>query len=160
MADIVGDGFIKVYAVLTIASIAAPTVAEMNAGLKLQDKVTADGLVGFKPATADVDTTALDSDFDTVLGGRASFSGMMLRLKKQDGTDTIYNTLIRRYRFYCVIRRSVNEATAWAAGDKVAVHPVECGETAWVDFEPNTLERFEVPLKPYSEPNLRAVVAA
>jgi len=159
MADIVGDGFIKVYAVLTIANIAAPTVAELNAGLKLQDKITKDGLIGFRPETADVDTTALDSDFDTVLGGRASFSGMMLRIKKQDGTDTIYNTLVRRYRFYTVIRRSVDEGTAWTIADKVAVHPVECGETAWVDPEPNTLERFEVPLKPYLTPNLRAVVA-
>jgi hypothetical protein len=159
MADIVGDGFIKVYAVLTIASIAAPTVAELNAGLKLQDKITKDGLIGFRPETADVDSSALDSDFDTVLGGRASFSGMMLRLKKQTATDTIYNTLIRRYRFYCVIRRSVDEATAWTVADKVQVHPVECGETAWVDPEPNTLERYEVPLKPYLEPNLRAVVA-
>lgn len=159
MADIVGDGFIKAYAVLTIANIAAPTVAELNAGLKLQDKILADGLIGFRPETADVDTSALDSTFNTVLGGRASFSGMMLRLKKQDGTDTIYNTLIRRYRFYMVIRRSVLEATAWTAADKVAVHPVECGETAWVDFEPNMLERYEVPLKPYLTPNLRAVVA-
>ena len=160
MADIVGDGFVKVYAVLTIADIAAPTVAELNAGLKLQDKITADGLIGFRPETADVDTSALDSTFNTVLGGRASFSGMMLRLKKQDGTDTIYNTLIRRYRFYCVIRRSVAEATAWTAADLAAVHPVECGETAWMDFEPNMLERYEVPLKPYLTPNLRAVVAA
>lgn len=159
MADIVGDGFIKVYSVLTIADIAAPTVAELNAGLKAQDKITADGLIGFRPETADVDTSALDATFNTVLGGRASFSGMMWRLKKQDGTDTLYNTLIRRYRFYAVIRRSVDSDTAWTVGDKVQVHPVECGETAWVDFEPNMLERFEVPLKPYAEPNLRAVVA-
>jgi hypothetical protein len=159
VADIVGDGFIRVSAVLTIANIAAPTVAELNAGLALQNKIVADGLIGFRPETADVDTSALDSTFNTVLGGRASFSGMMLRIKKQDGTDTIYNTLIRRYRFYCVIRRSVDQATAWTIGDKVAVHPVECGETAWVDFEPNMLERYEVPLKPYLTPNLRAVVA-
>lgn len=159
MADIVGDGFIKVYAVLTIANIAAPTVAELNAGLKLQDKITKDGLIGFRPETADVDTSALDSDFDTVLGGRAGFSGMMLRIKKQDGTDTIYNTLVRRYRFYCVIRRSSDEAAVWAIGNKVAVHPVECGLHAWVDPEPNMLERYEVPLKPYLEPNVDAVVA-
>jgi hypothetical protein len=159
MADIVGDGFIKVYSVLTISNIALPTVAELNAGIKLQSLITADGFIGFRPETADVPTSALDATFDTVLGGRASFSGMMLRLKKQDGTDTVYNTLIRRYRHYIVIRRSVLEGTAWTVADKVAVHPVECGETAWVDPEPNVLERYEVPLKPYLAPNLRAVVA-
>jgi hypothetical protein len=159
MADIVGDGFTRVYSVLTIANIAAPTVAELNAGIALQSIITADGFVGFRPETADVDTSALDSTFNTVLGGRASFSGMMLRLKKQDGTDTIYNTLVRKYRFYVVVRRSLDSNTAWTAAQKVQVHPVECGETAWMDPEPNVLERYEVPLKPYATPNLRATVA-
>jgi len=159
MADIVGDGFIRVYAVPTIASLAAPTVAELNAGIKLQSLITADGLIGFRPETADVDTSALDAVFNTALPGRASFSGMMLRLKKQDGTDTVYNTLVKGYRFFTVIRRSVAEGTAWTIGDKAQVHPVACGETAWVDPEPNVLERYEVPLKPYLSPNLRAVVA-
>jgi hypothetical protein len=159
MADIVGDGFIRVYAVPSIAVLTAPTVAECNAGIKLQALITADGLIGFKPDTADVDTSALDSTFNTALPGRASFSGMMLRLKKQDGTDTVYNTLIKGYRFFTVIRRSVAEGTAWTIGDKVQVHPSACGETAWVDPEPNVLERYEVPIKPYLAPALRAVLA-
>lgn len=159
MADIVGDGFIRVYAVPTIANLNAPTVAELNAGIKLQALITADGLIGFRPETADVDTSALDSTFNTALPGRASFSGMMLRLKKQDATDTVYNTLIRGYRFYTVIRRSVAESTAWTTLDKVQVHPTACGETAWVDPEPNVLERYEVPLKPFLAPALRGVVA-
>jgi len=146
---------------LYVAALAlGPTVAECNAGFKLQHLITADGFIGFKPDTADVDTSALDATFNTVLPGRASFSGMMLRLKKQDGTDTVYNTLVRLYRFYVVVRRSVDEATAWTAADKVQIHPVACGETAWVDPEPNMLERYEVPLKPYLEPNLRGVVQA
>lgn len=159
MADIVGDGFIRVYAVPAIANLAAPTVAECNAGIKLQGLITADGFIGFRPDTADVSTSALDATFDTSLPGRASFSGMMLRLKKQDGTDTVYNTLVKGYKFFAVVRRSVAEGTAWTIADKVQVHPVACGETAWVDPEPNVLERYEVPLKPYAAPNLRAVLA-
>jgi hypothetical protein len=159
MADILSDGNIKVYAVPTIVDIAAPTVAECNAGIKLQDKITADGFIGFKPDTADVDTSALDATFNTAKPGRASFSGMMLRLKKQDGTDTIYNTLIRNYTFYVVVRQSSDSDDAWASTNKVRVYPVTCGEVAHIDPEPNTLERYEVPLKPSSEPNLRAVVA-
>src|SRR3954468_14581504 len=159
MADIVGDGFIRVYAVPTIANLAAPTVAELNAGIKLQALITADGLIGFRPETADVDTSALDSTFNTALPGRASFSRMMRRLKKRDAPDTVYNTLVRGYRFYTVIRRSSAESTAWATGDRVQVHPTACGETAWVDPEPNVLERYEVPLKPFLAPALRGVVA-
>lgn len=159
MADVLSDGNIKVYAVPTISNIGAPTTTELNAGIKLEDKITADGLIGFKPDTADVDTSALDSTFNTTKPGRASFSGQMLRLKKQDGTDTVYNTLIRGYVFYVVIRRSSVSSGAWASADKVSVYPVTCGEVAHLDPEPNTLERYEVPLKAHLTPNLRAAVA-
>jgi hypothetical protein len=50
--------------------------------------MTPDGLTGFEPSTADVDNSALNSTFDTKTIGRDSFSGTMLRLKKQSGTDT------------------------------------------------------------------------
>lgn len=159
MADIISDGNIRVYAVPTIANTAAPTTAELNAGLSLQSKITADGFIGFDPDTADVDTSALDSTFNTARPGRTSFSGMMLRIKKQDGTDTTYNTLIRNYSFYVVVRRSVSSDNAWAAAQKVEVYPVVCGETKLLNPEPNTLERYEVPLKPSATPNLRATTA-
>ena len=86
MPDITADGKTRVSWVPTIANINAPTVSELNAGILLQTTITADGLIGFKPDTADVDTSALDSLFNTVVNGRTSFSGTMLRLKKQSGT--------------------------------------------------------------------------
>lgn len=159
MADIVSDGRTRVSWVPTIANIAAPTTAELNAGTLLHDTLTADGLVGFQPETADVPTTSLASTFNTTRNGRTSFSGTLLRLKKQDGTDTIYNLLVKDTAGYVVIRRSVLATTAWAASDKVAVYPAVCGETAMVDPEENTLERYEVPIKITSSPNQRAVAA-
>lgn len=159
MADITADGKTRVYWVTTIANINAPTTSELNAGIALQSTLTADGLVGFKPDTADVDTSALDSTFNTMVNGRTSFSGTLLRLKRQSGTDTIFTTLTRDTAGYVVIRRSIASTTAWASTQGCEVYPALCGEVARVDVEPNTVERYEIPIKITSSPALRAAVA-
>jgi hypothetical protein len=148
MADITADGKTRVYWVTTIANINAPTTTELNAGIALQSTMTADGLAGFQPATADVDTSALDSTFNTMVNGRTSFSNTLLRLKKQSGTDTIFTTLTRD-----------TATTAWASADKVEVYPALCGEVSRMDPEPNTVERYEIPIKITASPALRSAVA-
>jgi len=160
VADIPVDGKTRVAYVPTIASKSAPTVAELNAGILLQSTMTADGLVGFEATTADVDTTSLASEFDTVTVGRDSFSNTMVRLKKQTGTDTIYDTLTKGTAGYIVVRRYVAQATAWAADQKVNVYPIICGRERELPPEANTVARYEVPTKINDEPVLRATVAA
>jgi hypothetical protein len=159
MPDITADGKTRVYWVTTIANINAPTTTELNAGIALNSTITADGLVGFKPDTADVDTSALDSTFNTMVNGRTSFSGTLLRLKKQSGTDTIFTTLIRDAAGYIVIRRSIAATTAWTSTQPCEVYPSLCGEVARVDVEPNSLERYEIPIKITASPALRSAVA-
>lgn len=159
MADITADGKTRVYWVTTIANIAAPTTTELNAGISLQSTLTADGLMGLSPDTADVDTSSLASTFSTAVNGRTSFSGTGLRLKKQSGTDTIFTTLVRDTAGYLVVRRSISESTAWASSQACQVYPALCGEVKHLDPEPNTIERYEVPLKITATPNLRAAVA-
>ena len=160
MADIVNDGKIKVSWVPTIAVKAAPTVTEIEAGQDLEELITADGLVGFEAETAEVDTTSIASTFDYKQPGRASFSGTLLRLKKQSATDTAFTTLVRGTAGYVVIRRYVDSTDAWAAEDEVSVYPVVCGETRELTPEANTVARYEVPMMVSSMPALRAVVAA
>lgn len=160
MADIIGDGKTRVSWVTAIANKAAPTVAELNAGIQLQRTMTADGLIGFRPETNKVDTSSLASKFNTNRNGRTGFDGTMLRFKKQDGVDTIFNTLASGTTGFVVIRNSIDEATPWAASQRVRVYPVECAVEAFVDFEPDTLERWEVPVTVYDDPVQRAVVAA
>lgn len=159
MADIVTDGKTKVWSVPSIANIAAPTTAELNAGTALEALMTPDGLQGFEPETADVDNSALNSTFDTKKSGRASFSNTMLRMKKQSGTDSVYNTLVREYATHIVVRRGLTASTGWSAGQAVEVYPVECGQVRNLPPEANTVQRYEVPTKITTEPNLRAVVA-
>lgn len=159
MPDITADGRTRAYWVTTIANIAAPTTTELNAGIDLTSTLTADGLMGLQPDTADVDTSSLASTFNTTVNGRTSFSNTRLRLKKQSGTDTIFTTLVRDTAGYLVIRRSVTQATAFASAQALEVYPALCGEVARMDPEPNTVERYEIPIKITSTPNLRAAVA-
>jgi hypothetical protein len=163
MPDITSDGKTRVYWVPTIANQNAPTTTELNAGIDLTSTLTADGLMGFAPETADVDTSSLASTFNSVVNGRASFSGTKLRLKKQSGTDTIFTTLVRDTAGFLAIRRSIVQSTAWTSAQGLEVYPSLCGEVARMDPEPNTVERYEIPIKitagAGTGPSLRAAVA-
>lgn len=159
MADIIGDGRTRVDWVPTIANIAAPTTTELNAGIRISQWMTKDGLAGFAPETADAPTSSIESTFDTAVNGRRTFSGTLVRLKKQTGTDTAYDTMTPDATGYLVIRRSIAATTAFASSQKVEVYPAMVGEARKMDPEDNMPERYELPLKITSQPSLRASVA-
>lgn len=159
MADTLADGNTRVYWVPSISSTSAPTTTELNAGTRLDDLMTPDGLVGFEPDTADVPTSKLSSTFDTVKAGRASYSGTMVRLFKQGAADTVYAALVRDTEGFIVIRNSIDADTAWASSQKCRVYPVTLGETRDLPPEANTLERYEIPTKVSDDPVIRAAVA-
>lgn len=159
MADIVVDGFTRVAYVPTIANIAAPTTTELNAGTLLQSVMTPDGLTGFEPTTADVDNSALNSTFNTVTIGRDSFSGTKLIFKKQASGDTAYTTLTRGTTGYIVVRRYIDNSTAWASTQVVEVYPVIFGQTRNLAPVANSVTKWEVDTKITSSPQIRAAVA-
>jgi hypothetical protein len=159
VADIIADGKTRASWVTTIANIAAPTVAELNAGIQLQNTLTPAGLSGLQPETAKIDASSLASRITLQRNGRAGIDGAMLEFKKQDGTDTIYDTLLFGTAGYLVVRTSILETTAWTIAQKARVYPMECGEVAHVDIEENSLERYQIPLTLTAQWNLRAVVA-
>lgn len=164
MPDILADGRTRVYWVTTIANQSAPTTTELNAGIDLTSTLTADGLSGLQPETAAVDTSSLASTFTSNVNGRTSFGNTRLRLKKQSGTDTIFTTLTRDTAGFLVVRRSVTQSTAWASTQGVEVYPALIGEVARMDPEPNTVERYELPIQitagaSGTGPSLRAAVA-
>jgi hypothetical protein len=161
MTDIVVDGATKVSFVPTIASLAAPTTAELNAGTALETILVAAGLEGFDPSNADIDTTSLASTFDTKLPGRVSFSGTALILKKQVGTDTAYVTLsVPLTVGYIVIRDGILATTAWTAAQKVDVFPVQLGQSAKMGRgEANSVLRYKVPCTITSAPSFGSTLA-
>jgi hypothetical protein len=159
VADIVVDGFTRVAFVSAIANIAAPTTTELNLGILLQSVMTPDGLVGFEPSTADVDNSALNSTFDTKTIGRDSFSGTKLIFKKQSSGDTAYSTLTRGTTGYIVVRRDIDNATAWASTQAVEVYPVIFGQRRRLAPAANTVTMWESDVKITTTPNLAAAVA-
>lgn len=161
MADLRTDARTKVWYVPTIASQAAPTVAELNAGTSLECTMTPDGLISFEPTTSEIDNSSLCSDFSTKIPGRAEFSGTMLRLKKQsNGADTIYDLLVRDLAGYIVVRRGIASTTAWIAAQRAEVYPIQLGEVRNLAPEANGLQKYEVAASITATPTLRAVVAA
>lgn len=160
MPDISADGNIRVAWVTSIANKAAPTVAELNAGLLLTSILAADGLAGWAPDTATVGNRKLDSTFNSSGVGSVSIEDPILRFFKQTGTDTIYNTLIKNAAGFVVVRPSLPSSTAWATSQLlIGVYPSICKQRRWLDREENTMERYEVPIAISAEPAFDAVVA-
>ena len=160
MTHIVVDGKVRVYWVTSISNIAAPTVAELNAGLSLTSQLTRDGLIGFKVGTNTVDVAGLDAEFDNRDVGTGSIEDPMLRLKKATlGADTIYSTLVYGLAGHVVIRPYIAQATAWTIAQVCRVYPVTCGYRQDMEHEPNTVFRYEIPTPVRSDPELDAVVA-
>ena len=58
MADVIIDGYIRVSSVPTIANLAAPTAAELNAGIAYEMLLTPEGLTGFASTTNWVNNSA------------------------------------------------------------------------------------------------------
>lgn len=156
MADLVSDGKLRVCYVPTISNIAAPTTTELNAGTRLDTSMTPDGLdTSF--STADVDNSSLSSTFDTKKAGRREPT-VAVTVKRQTGTDTIYNLLAYQVEGYLAVRRNLDAATAWASAQAVEIFPIQCGQ-ANAAYGPNTIQRYTVPMKVTSDPNTASAVA-
>ncbi len=161
MGDIIVDGKTRVFAIPdTGQSLSALSAAAINAGEKLHDWLVPTGLEGFEGSTAEIDTTALGSAYDTKLAGRTSFSGTNLLLKKQTGTDTAFTMLsVKGTALLIVIFDGVDSGTAVVSTDKYEVYPVTTGEYNYVGRgEANSLLRYRVPV-PVSRPRVRGIAA-
>jgi hypothetical protein len=157
--DLLSDGNVAVSWVPSIASIAAPTVAELNAGTKLEAEfITPDGLKT-DAETGSIDTSSLGSTFNTSAAGRRKYD-IALTIKRKTVADVAYNLLIFRAEGFVVVRRTVAASTAWIAGQEVEVYPVQCGEAQRVAPEENSVTKVIVPMFLTAEPDTRAVVAA
>lgn len=160
MADLISDGKTRVAWASTIANINAPTVAELTAAADYTKRITPDGLK-LDPSTADVDTSSLASTFDTKTVGRVGFDTELTFKRGDNPTDDApYATLKYGVSGFLVVRRGVAYATAWAAGQKVEVYPITCGEPANTAPAANEVMKFVSPMKVTDSPATAATVAA
>ena len=140
MADILMDGNIRVSWVTSIANTAAPTVAELNAGVSLESYITPDG---FNVNTNDdkVDTSALNSTDNTAVAGRRT-DEIGITFKHQGDSAVPWTTFAGRPTGYIVERTSIAGSTAWATSQKVRVFPVQSSNRQKIKRAPNEIEKF------------------
>lgn len=159
MADLITDGNTKVAWVTSVANIAAPTAAELNAGHDWTTRLTPDGLKT-DPTTADVSTSSLGSQFDTNIPGRRAYVCEITFKRGSTPTeDQPYTTLLYGVAGYLVVRRGVPFGGAFTSGDTVEVYPVTAGEPQNIPPVANEILKVMVSLKVTSDPSTRAVVA-
>lgn len=158
MSRYVHEGNTRVDFVPTIASKAAPTVAELGAGTALSTLLTKDGLQ--VPDTQNmVDSSTLSDTFDAQVvgswGGGVSLTGF-----RDNVSDDLWDLAVYGDEGYIVVRRGSAYDTAWAAADVVEVYPIQFHEPVPNATASNEEARFTVACAVTSAPNKRAVVAA
>jgi len=161
-ADLLGDGQIKVTFVAgesSVASVSAPTAAELNGGVDLQERITRDGL-GIEPEQEAVDNTSLASTKETEDAGTVKDSVELTYKRAQSsGDDTAYNTLAPGTLGFLAVRRNRPHAEAWEAGDEAEIYPVRCGARRRQPPELNTPQTVIQKLFVHSESDDNATVA-
>jgi hypothetical protein len=146
------------------ANIAAPTVAEGNAGVPLSGFLQKDGVKTPKKAnTIDIGTVA--DPYNATAPGTYGGDPVTLHLYRDDVTDTAWTTLLpvtganpAGTSGALLIRRFGGSTTAWAAGNKVEVWPVSV-ISAEMDDTGESATAFTVTCSVPSPPNDRAVMA-
>lgn len=158
MAEYANDGFTLVYWTGSIASKAAPTVAEITAGTRISGFLTKDGLdIPFQQNT--VDNADLEDTFDSKAVG--TYGGdITLTMKRNNSADTAWNLAVYATAGFLVVRRGIAVATAIAASQKVEVYPGQMHEPVPVPTATNELAKFKLLIAVTDQPNLKATVAA
>lgn len=147
MSDYGFDGMVKVSWVPTIANIAAPTTAELNAGTSLEDVLTADGLM-IGAETAGINNSKLSSVENTEIVGRSTYSLGVKYVRGSHAAATAAETaLTRGAAGYLVVRRDIAATTAWTAAQKAEVYSAACGAKQPDTPAPDALQAVTVPMK-------------
>ena len=154
MADIIGDGRERWDIVTSIANTAAPTAAELNAGVRISQWMTKDGATGFVADTADAPTSSKESTFQTAVNGMISLNNPQFKIKRQTplGSDAAFAAVPTDGTAFAVRRNSKLATSAHATGDLVDIFPVQFSQKAKVDQADNMPEMYIVPVKITSQP--------
>jgi hypothetical protein len=146
MADLISDGLTKVSWVTTISNTAAPTAAELNAGVSLEGFLTPDGY-GMSTSTDAVDASSLASTQDAEIPGRRKDSGS-LTFKNQGESAAPWTTFASRPSGYLAVRYGVSVAgtPTFAASQKVHIIPATAGDRQPMASAKNEVLKFQVPI--------------
>jgi hypothetical protein len=158
MARTSSTGVIELRYVPTVANKAAPTVAEINAGVDLTPWLTRDGL-DTPQGGSTVDVAGASSRYNATQSGSYGGDPISATFFRDTvaGSDTAWATLPRGTAGYFVIGRF---GLTPAAGERVEVWEINVISRAMVAIADNEAQRFVASMAVPSEPNDAAVVAA
>lgn len=156
MPKIPYEKYTRVYFLNTVANIAAPTVAEITAGVYLSPFVTKDG-VQTPNSQNFIDSADITSNYDSQEPGSYGGAPVNLTMFRDGTTDTAWNLVQYGTRGFLVIARRSTDTPV--AGDKVEVWPVAMHEPVMQNTAANEMQKFTAGFAVTSTPNTRATVA-
>ncbi len=154
MTALAHDGNVVWYFAPTVASVAAPTVANINAATRIT------GITNYTTPSseAEVDTSGIDDIYDTAVVGTSKVGPIELTMKRDDTTETTsFDLFVFRTNGFLIRSK---QGVANVAGKKVEVYPVQIGQRRLEGYGKNATQKFMVSFYVTSQPNLASVVAA
>jgi hypothetical protein len=136
---VVHEGNLHLYAVPSIANLAVPTMAEINAGVDLTPALTADG---FSPTNTEntVSTDMLTGFIKQSIGTEGIGFDLTFLREAANGGD-VWSYFDARGKSHYLV---VCPFAAAAATQPCEVYPVESGRRKWVASGANAHEKFTV----------------
>lgn len=153
MTALAHDGNVVWYFATTVASVSAPTVANITAATRILN------ITGYTiPASeAAVDISGIDDIYDTEVVGTSKAGPIQITMKRDDTLETTsWDLMVFRTNGYLI--RSKKGVAILAS--KVEVYPVQIGQRLIEGYGKNTAQKFAVNFYVTSQPSLTAVVAA
>lgn len=148
MSKRLSDGNTKATFVPTVASLSAPTVAELTAVgiVACEQYITADGMsIGIEQGAVIGDTLASTQTYEGPGRTKAAIDLTFFRDSETSG-DRMWSVMTNNTEGYWVVRRGVAFDTPYAAGQKIAIYTVTCGEPSELAPEAETYDRATVKL--------------
>ena len=129
MAKYAPTGKTELFWVTTISNTAAPTAAELNAGVDLSTFVR--NMPDIPRTLNLVDVATIDSKFEKRQVGTRGGDQITLEILRDDSADTAYTTLAEDTVGYLVLgRKGIATAGTWAASDEADVFTCTVGSVA------------------------------
>lgn len=155
MTALAHDGLVKWYWAPAIASIAAPTVAEVITAGTLLPLITN---YSTPSSEAEVDVAGVDDLYDISVVGTSKSGPIELTFKRDDTDETDTWTLFSTLREDGFLVKAINGVPI--ATDVVEVYPVQVGQRRPDGYGRNTAQKFMVSFYVTADPDLDAVLTA
>ena len=163
MSDMLLDGMVKVAWVPIVTDLAAPTVADLTAGVELTERLTPDGL-DVSSEDEMIDNSSLASTYSTEQVGRSKVTITLKYKADQDqANDDVKDALTYKALGFLAVRRGIAWDTDWTAAQNIELYPAQCGRPSPDAPAPNSLQTVTVRMASTSTPKAfgdEAVVAA